>query len=317
MAIESILPSDSGKVAFDKTGRNFELMDDKINVLENDRGYLTSKNINNMDDLKFNGKFIFSGEIEGITASWHVDVTSGINTHLQIATTTWDNTGNTRGITLTRIFCDGKWSGWKQLATSEQINGLSEVRVAKKIRISNDSQLDNIPTEFFNDTSKKIYDVDVYNENSNIFGTSAYRLTEYQYSTSWSHQIAYSYSGTSPKCRVKHNGAWYPWETLATTAKTDISSSDLRNSWKIDRTPTVYKIGGKIFLSGIIREGITTNDTVMMVLPEGFRPKETTYKNVIVNNLIYQIYILQNGNVVINNHNMPSNSIVRFDLSFE
>ena len=66
----------------------------------------------------------------------------------------------------------------------KQINVLSEVRVAKKIRISNDSQLDNIPTEFFNDTSKKIYDVDVYNENSSIFGASAYRLTEYQYSTS-------------------------------------------------------------------------------------------------------------------------------------
>lgn len=91
---------------------------EQINVLSTDRGYLTSKDINNMDDLKFNGKFIFSGEIEGITASWHVDVTSGINTHLQIATTTWDNTGNTRGITLTRIFCDGKWSGWQQIATT-------------------------------------------------------------------------------------------------------------------------------------------------------------------------------------------------------
>lgn len=119
------------------------------------------------------------------------------------------------------------------------------------------------------------------------------------------------------KVRVKQSGVIGDWIPLATTTKTDISSSDLRNLWKIDRTPTVYKIGGKIFLSGIIREGITTNDTVMMVLPEGFRPKETTYKNVIVDNLIYQIYILQNGDVVINNHNMPSNSIVRFDLSFE
>lgn len=101
-------------------------LSEQINVLSTDRGYLTSKDINNMDDLKFNGKFIFSGEIEGITASWHVDVTSGINTHLQIATTTWDNTGNTRGITLTRIFCDGKWSGWQQIATTTKTDILLE-----------------------------------------------------------------------------------------------------------------------------------------------------------------------------------------------
>ena len=118
-------------------------LSEQINVLSTDRGYLTSKDINNMDDLKFNGKFIFSGEIEGITASWHVDVTSGINTHLQIATTTWDNTGNTRGITLTRIFCDGKWSGWKQLATTTKTDILVTPRPNRTI-IYNNSYKDSM-----------------------------------------------------------------------------------------------------------------------------------------------------------------------------
>ena len=116
----------------------------EINVLSTDRGYLTSKDINNMDDLKFNGKFIFSGEIEGITASWHVDVTSGINTHLQIATTTWDNTGNTRGITLTRIFCDGKWSGWKQLATTTKTDILFTPKPSFTILNQKNSKINNI-----------------------------------------------------------------------------------------------------------------------------------------------------------------------------
>lgn len=52
MAIESILPSDSGKVAFEKTGRNFELLARILDELSNTRGYLSTKQLE--DGLDFN-----------------------------------------------------------------------------------------------------------------------------------------------------------------------------------------------------------------------------------------------------------------------
>lgn len=203
----------------------------------------------------------------------------------------------------------------KDVALEEEINGLSN---RNYLPVSDNRDIATKPSDYklkFTFAGLKSTAVTGLSTWSHVFGVNAYSGID-------GYTNIYEYAFCDGKLYIRsqyplNEDTWGEWQQLATTAKTDISSSDLRNLWKIDRTPTVYKIGGKIFLSGIIREGITTNDTVMMVLPEGFRPKETTYKNVIVNNLIYQIYILQNGNVVINNHNMPSNSIVRFDLSFE
>lgn len=94
-------------------------LSNSIKVLNNDRGYLTSAKVTNLDDLKTNGKYSFSGVIDGVTGTYAIDVIESGGTWLQEATITWGGSGVIRGRKLYRWFVDSSWQRWKQIATTD------------------------------------------------------------------------------------------------------------------------------------------------------------------------------------------------------
>ena len=138
MAIESILPSDSGKVAFEKTGRNFELMDDKINVLSDDRGYATPKIINsgNIDNLP-SGKYIVQLDNPG----WgYLDVNWLSADEWKQKFTSMDKNNPTVNV---RVKQSGVMGDWRQLATTTKTDILVIPRPNRTI-IYNNSYKDSM-----------------------------------------------------------------------------------------------------------------------------------------------------------------------------
>lgn len=138
MAVERILSSDSGKVAFEKTDRNVVLLDNQFNnTVEGslaytvksltDLGYATSITVNNFNITK-NGKYlvdkastISDSPLPAVTSSkWALDVTSITTGFVQRATLVWSDLSgyNDRGKTFIRHFVDGAWAAWWPIAST-------------------------------------------------------------------------------------------------------------------------------------------------------------------------------------------------------
>lgn len=81
------------------------------------------------------------------------------------------------------------------------------------------------------------------------------------------------------------NGAWGEWQQIATTAKTDISSSSLLNGWTMwgngyGDNLVGCKTGKQVQLNGLLRCGVKTQNTLIVTLPQELRPTCSIIKNV-------------------------------------
>lgn len=105
----------------------------QINTLNNARGYLASKSSSTFD-LKQNGKYYLKGQftdcpLPSVTdAAWVLEVSSSTDFGYVVQRTTiiWSDLSgyNDRGKTFTRIYVDGAWGSWQQLATVTQVQAM-------------------------------------------------------------------------------------------------------------------------------------------------------------------------------------------------
>lgn len=75
------------------------------------------------------------------------------------------------------------------------------------------------------------------------------------------------------------------WEQIATTTKTNISSSSLLNGWTMwgngyGDNLVGCKTGKQVQLNGLLRCGVKTQNTLILTLPEELRPTCSIIKNV-------------------------------------
>lgn len=86
-----------------------------------------------------------------------------------------------------------------------------------------------------------------------------------------------NYGNTTKMCGVKNNNTMLiDWEQIATTEKANIT---LLNGWSnldggTTTIMTAYKTGNLVFISGILQTGTKTENTVIGVLPVGFKPSK-------------------------------------------
>ena len=85
--------------------------------------------------------------------------------------------------------------------------------------------------------------------------------------------------------RVNTFGTWTDWKEIATTSKTDISSSSLLNGWTMwgngyGDNLVGCKTGKQVQLNGLLRCGVKTQNTLIVTLPQELRPTCSIIKNV-------------------------------------
>lgn len=92
-----------------------------------DKGYVDAPLITDLDVL-VNGKYSYSGTINGINATWTIDVTKHkTNGITQVAKSTWSSTEVGRKKMLFRIKYDNIWDTWSEIPTTDKIDNLFEV----------------------------------------------------------------------------------------------------------------------------------------------------------------------------------------------
>lgn len=141
MAIESILPSDSGKVAFEKTGRNFELLARILDELSNTRGYLSTKRLEEGLDFnnipRLNGIYMLSTRTNAPMIldynQWYfVEVT--VHNENYLTQEAWTFVGEVCN-RWTRILNNNVWQSWDGMAPMSIVNkkvNLDEYNTTKK-----------------------------------------------------------------------------------------------------------------------------------------------------------------------------------------
>ena len=216
MAIESILPSDSGKVAFEKTSRNFELMDDKINVLSEYKNMGSVSAVNPNSNYK-TGLFNVGTPIDGkyfyVTKIKYPDLGDGYYKLIAYGFDASDN--KVKDSIWTGRIHAGQFTGWVEYATTEQINVLSTDRGYTSSRtLSNDIDVNTIKDngKYYNralinspvDSNGSWGSIDVTQANTSIY-THLYHYPEIEKSF-----LKYIYNS---KIVTKE---------IATTTKTDI-----------------------------------------------------------------------------------------------
>lgn len=113
-----------------------KVLNDKINVLESDRGYLKSPILTQDTDFNTvtnNGKYVFStnlnSPIVGVRVTYSVDVTSHHNASDELQRCVQTATAiNQTYLTYIRIYTSGAWGDWQQIATA---NELEELKIQK------------------------------------------------------------------------------------------------------------------------------------------------------------------------------------------
>lgn len=83
-----------------------------------------------------------------------------------------------------------------------------------------------------------------------------------------------AYDGNAKWIRTKKEGVWSKWECIY--SKPERATIELANSWSAHaaQTPQIYRNANMLHISFIVREG---TDTLIAMLPEGFRPKNTIF----------------------------------------
>lgn len=119
------------KSDFKRMEGGIEANDKRFNVLDNDRGYLVSKEYDNFNIIT-NGKYLINHASpiadsplpQVVSSKWALDVTAIAVGIKQTATLVWSDTIGyfSRGKAFTRIYVDGTWSAWIEVATVTKTN---------------------------------------------------------------------------------------------------------------------------------------------------------------------------------------------------
>lgn len=149
----------------------------KINVLNNERGYLNSKLVSNLDTTKDNGKYVFWGNLFGITDGvWYVDVTKdsrGYDSLTQTAKCVYP-----KAIRIERDCLNGAWQPWQQIATTTKTSFSCSAKTGYTIVSQNCYTLNGMA--YINIAIKKV-DGSVFDSVQHALFTSPYYSTSLHY----------------------------------------------------------------------------------------------------------------------------------------
>ena len=133
----------------------------------------------------------------------------------------------------------------------------------------------------------------------------------FKHNDNWVVQVAYDFFSQVIAVRAKINGSWNAWKYLATKDDIQKYTQDsawqvlpLQNSWvhhpeygKVQYSKT---FDGVVYIRGTAYKGRTTKETVIGVLPVGFRPKQTMFVSALNNSYVPAVLgIYPSGNVVV------------------
>lgn len=138
-----------------------------------------------------------------------------------------------------------------------------------------------------------------------------------QYTNDYKVQKVYTFSNSLRMLeRFCVANVWTEFNGVATTDKIDILSTDLRNGWSFNSTVTsITKNGNQCTINVILRDGTATVNTVIMNIPEKFRPTkaeliDVMYYNSSLNGANGLLQINTNGDVVILNQPTYTTNVV-------
>lgn len=168
-----------------------------------------------------------------------------------------------------------------------------------------------------------------YNLSNSPQGGNGWKHVQiFKHTDDWVVQVAYDFSGQVVSVRSKTNGTWNAWKHLVT--KDDIQSSiqstawqnlPLRNGWQhhqqYNNVQYSKSFDGVVYLRGSANKGLTTGETVIGVLPAGFRPKQTLFVQALNNSFaVATLGIYSNGEIVVKAN--VDNTWLNFDsISFK
>lgn len=248
-------------------------LNQNLDILNNDRGYLKSKKKNEISvlSIKENGKYVFSGNT--IT---DIPINQGDSNLYVIANVTWsdgqfdsgivelDYIYPTIGAKYINICLNSVWQGWKQIATTdttdeiknqstlfvtETLNGSGDlnnyiknckVKIGKCIGVANTP----ITTDTGNNAVVEVFEG--YGGVTQVYHAGNGKCSWIRYYASWS----------SPQ--------WTDWKVVVTT--TTIGDLTLLNGWTA-RYAKYLKVGNIVFIHISCSGGTGTQGTVICNIP--------------------------------------------------
>ena len=149
-----------------------------------------------------------------------------------------------------------------------------------------------------------------------------------KHNDNWVVQVAYDFDGGVTSVRTKTNGSWNAWKYLANkddlqkyTQGTPWQNLTLQNGWQhhpeYGNVQFSKTFDGVVYIRGTTCKGRTTKETVIGVLPDGFRPKQTLFVQALNNSYtVATLGIYSNGNIVVK-ANVDSNWLNFDNISFK
>ncbi len=135
------------------------------------------------------------------------------------------------------------------------------------------------------------------------------------------------------QCSHPTDGVWYTsyhvhsnptcsWKQLSVQTTKKLLTSDLQNGWVVstDRTLYLEKVGNMVSMMGVINGGVESANTIMLNIPEEFRPTSKIYVMNVTkaagNNqpIVQTMTIESNGNMMINE--LGSHEYIFFNCSW-
>ena len=151
-----------------------------------------------------------------------------------------------------------------------------------------------------------------YNLSNSPQGGNGWKHVQvFKHNDNWVVQVAYDFSGQVVSVRSKTNGTWNAWKKLAThddvtrlTQATPWQNANLQNGWSHHRDYGNVQFSktfdGIVYLKGTCKGGKTARESIILTLPENFRPSTTLFKTALNNDYGSAVIgIYPSGNVVV------------------
>ena len=168
-----------------------------------------------------------------------------------------------------------------------------------------------------------------YNLSNSPQGGNGWKHVQvFKHNDNWVVQVAYDFHGQIAAVRSKTNGTWNPWKYLATkddiqkhTQGTTWQNLPLQNGWshhqQYNNVQFSKTFDNVVYLRGSANKGQTTGETVIGVLPVGFRPTQTLFVQALNNSFaVATLGFYSNGEIVVKAN--VDNTWLNFDnISFK
>lgn len=286
--------------AHNKSSEAHEDIRSTFDSLANERGYLNTKTVTDANLAKDNGLYLLDTKgLNSPNSEWAFTIQTikqvGYNNRTQLAMSYYPTSVP---FMYMRRSVNDVWSEWKELATADVTN---EINNGETI-IDGRSILD-----YINSQSK-----------SHFRATWATSPAPDAPSDLGTNEFTIEVSGNKPRLNITltsypdktlkyvrsyWSGEWRSeWVQIAQTSK--INNLTLLNGWvnKYGEVVSVVKSGSIVSISGFIGEGVRTDGTVLLTLPEGYRPSSvhTIFINSLTaNNIGARITISTSGDITI------------------